>query len=127
MNTLPAKWRAQQDTVWVYYSVQKGDNLYRLSLRYQVTVQQIMDWNGLTNANAINVGQRLRLGFKKVDGNTPNPPQTTQPNQPVEQPKETGWVIEPDTPKPEIPAQVPTKSFKVNHPFNKDSSQRHEP
>lgn len=118
---------AQQDTVWVYYTVQKGDNLYRLSLRYQVTVQQIMDWNGLTNANAINVGQRLRLGFKKVDGNTPNPPQTTQPNQPVEQPKETGWVIEPDTPKPEIPAQVPTKSFKVNHPFNKDSSQRHEP
>jgi len=40
--------------------VQPGENLYRISLRYGVTVQAIMAANGLTNYN-IHVGQRLRI------------------------------------------------------------------
>ena len=40
--------------------VQRGENLYRISLRYGTTVQAIMAANGLTNYN-IYVGQRLRI------------------------------------------------------------------
>jgi lipoprotein-anchoring transpeptidase ErfK/SrfK len=39
--------------------VQRGENLYRISLRYGTTVQAIMNANGLSNANYIWVGQRL--------------------------------------------------------------------
>ncbi len=40
--------------------VQRGENLYRISLRYGVTVEAIMAANGLTNYN-IYVGQQLRI------------------------------------------------------------------
>jgi LysM repeat protein len=39
--------------------VQRGENLYRISLRYGTSVQAIMRANGLSNANYIWVGQRL--------------------------------------------------------------------
>jgi len=40
--------------------VQPGENLYRISLRYGVTVQSIMTANGLTSS-AIHQGQQLRI------------------------------------------------------------------
>ncbi len=46
---------------YVYYRVQPGDNLYRISLRYGVTVYAIMSANGIGNANAIYIGQVLRI------------------------------------------------------------------
>ncbi|MBC8248596.1 MAG: LysM peptidoglycan-binding domain-containing protein [Anaerolineales bacterium] len=49
--------QSQQYTIHV---VQRGENLYRISLRYGTTVQAIMAANGLTNYN-IYVGQRLRI------------------------------------------------------------------
>ena len=39
--------------------VQRGENLYRIALRYGTTVQAIMRANGLSNPNFIWVGQRL--------------------------------------------------------------------
>jgi len=41
-----------------YHTVVKGDTLYGLSRKYNVSVDQIKSWNNLTNSN-INVGQRL--------------------------------------------------------------------
>jgi LysM repeat protein len=45
---------------YIIHVVQRGENLYRISLRYGVTVQAIMVANGLTN-NIIYVGQQLRI------------------------------------------------------------------
>ena len=45
---------------YIIHVVQRGENLYRISLRYGTTVQAIMAANGLTNYN-IYVGQRLRI------------------------------------------------------------------
>ena len=45
---------------YTIHVVQRGENLYRISLRYGTTVQAIMTANGLTNYN-IYVGQRLRI------------------------------------------------------------------
>ncbi len=44
-----------------YYTVVKGDTLYRISRKYDVTVEQLKKWNNLTD-NIIGVGQRLIVG-----------------------------------------------------------------
>lgn len=41
------------------YTVQPGDNLYRISLRFGVTMLDLANANGILNANRIFVGQRL--------------------------------------------------------------------
>jgi murein DD-endopeptidase MepM/ murein hydrolase activator NlpD len=119
----------QQDSVLVTYTVQRGDNLYRISLQYKVTVQQIMDWNGIENADEIKVGQRLKLWFAKVNPGQPNnQPSTDKPNQnppETQKPKESGWVLDNDTavaPPTEPEKKQLNKETIVRHPFNKDDS-----
>lgn len=41
-----------------YHTVVKGDTLYSLGLRYGVEVEQLMQWNNLTD-NIIGIGRRL--------------------------------------------------------------------
>ncbi len=43
------------------YIVQAGDTLSKIAARYGTTVQNLMSLNGLTNANFIWVGQRLKV------------------------------------------------------------------
>ena len=45
----------------VTYIVQPGDNLYRISLRYNVTLDALMRANHIINANTIYVGQTLYI------------------------------------------------------------------
>ena len=52
----PGYVQAQEQIVHI---VQPGENLYRISLRYGVTMEAIMAANGLTNAHRINAGQQL--------------------------------------------------------------------
>lgn len=44
-----------------YYRVQRGDNLYRIGLKYGLNVDTLMRWNQLKNADAIEVGQLIRV------------------------------------------------------------------
>jgi len=48
------------DIVEVYHLVKKGDTLYNIALRYDITVKTLKRWNKL-EANTINIGQRLRV------------------------------------------------------------------
>ena len=41
--------------------VQRGENLFRISLRYGTTINVLMALNGIVNPNRIFVGQVLRL------------------------------------------------------------------
>lgn len=50
----------EEDQVEVYHLVVKGDTLYSLALRYDITVQTLKKLNSLTE-NTISVGQRLRV------------------------------------------------------------------
>lgn len=43
------------------YVVQQGDSLFGIALRYNVTVQQLMDANNLTNPDFVFSGQRLQI------------------------------------------------------------------
>ena len=44
-----------------YYTVKRGDTLGAIARKYGRTVKQIMTWNNIKNANAIRIGQRLRV------------------------------------------------------------------
>ncbi len=46
---------------YTYYTVQPGDTLSKIALRYGTTVSALMSANGLTNANHIWVGQKLKI------------------------------------------------------------------
>jgi LysM repeat protein len=41
--------------------VQPGQNLFRIALRYNTTINAIARLNGITNTRLIRVGQRLRV------------------------------------------------------------------
>ncbi len=43
------------------YTVQPGDNLYRISLRFGVSMRALIQANGIADANRIFVGQRLTI------------------------------------------------------------------
>lgn len=64
---------AQGQTVHV---VQPGENLYRISLRYNTTMAAIAQANGITNYNLIFAGSQLVI---PTGGTTPPPPATPQP------------------------------------------------
>jgi LysM repeat protein len=62
---------AQGSTVHI---VRRGENLYRISLRYGVTMGAIAAANGLTNTNRIYIGQRLTI---PISGSSASPPPST--------------------------------------------------
>ena len=43
------------------HTVKKGDTLSAIAKKYGCTVQQLMKWNNLKNANALRIGQRLKV------------------------------------------------------------------
>lgn len=47
-----------------YYRVQRGDNLYRIGLRFDQSVQTLAAWNKLSDPTQIEVGQVLRVRAK---------------------------------------------------------------
>lgn len=45
----------------VYYIVKKGDTLSKIAKRYKTSVNQLVKWNNIKNANKIKTGQKLRV------------------------------------------------------------------
>ena len=41
--------------------VQRGENLYRISLRYNIKMQSLIEWNQLPASGEVKLGQRLKL------------------------------------------------------------------
>lgn len=44
-----------------YHVVQSGENLYRISVKYNIRIQTLMEWNGLADAAELRTGMKLRL------------------------------------------------------------------
>lgn len=61
----------------VTHTVARGENLYRISLRYGVSLQALAWANGLNNPNVVYVGQRLVIPNRT--GTTPPPAPAPQP------------------------------------------------
>ena len=44
-----------------YYILKAGDNLYRISEKYHVFMEDILDWNGITSTDGLKVGDKIYL------------------------------------------------------------------
>jgi len=71
----------------VTHVVQPGENLFRIALRYNTTVEAIAQENGIANARQIYVGQELTIPAGSA------PAQPSQPAQPS--PGGTTYVVQP--------------------------------
>jgi len=49
------------DTKKSYHTVKKGETLGAIAARYRTTVRRLCDYNNLSNANKLSVGQKLRI------------------------------------------------------------------
>lgn len=87
---------------WVRYVVQPNDNLYRLSLAFGVSVQELQWANCLASPDVIRVGDTLWV--PNVPTRTPSPTATT----PVTPPSST-----PVTPSPVVPSATPPPTATV--------------
>ncbi len=45
------------------YTVQAGDSLGSIAKKYNVTIEQLMKWNGIKDPNFLAVGQRIQIKF----------------------------------------------------------------
>ncbi|QJD81030.1 LysM peptidoglycan-binding domain-containing protein [Spirosoma rhododendri] len=59
-SAAPASGAAASSAKTVYHTVGKGETMYRISRDYGVTVQQIQEWNSLTDTN-VKEGQKLKI------------------------------------------------------------------
>lgn len=82
----PTKTTSAQDGGSTTYIVQRGDNLYRISLRFNTTVAALVAANNITNPSLIYVGQVLII----PTGGGTTPPPSQPPGQPNPQPPTGG-------------------------------------
>ena len=53
---------APDDKGFIYYTVQRGDNLWTIARRYPgISADNIMKMNGITNSQSLRIGQRLKI------------------------------------------------------------------
>lgn len=75
-----------------HYTVQRGDSLYRIALRFGLPMNQIASANNIFNPNIIYVGQTLLI----PGSYNPNPQPIPQPQpQPQPQPDANNYVVRP--------------------------------
>jgi len=62
----------------VFYTIKRGDTLQAIANAFGVTVESIIDLNGITNPDSIAAGQTVEIptGLLVVD-QLPDPPETT--------------------------------------------------
>ncbi|MFM8596848.1 MAG: LysM peptidoglycan-binding domain-containing protein, partial [Flavobacteriales bacterium] len=63
----------------LYHKVKTGENLRQIALRYNVSIEQLMEWNGLRTTN-IYVGQKLSIYSSQT---APPPPPVPTPAPPA--------------------------------------------
>ncbi|MCF2946574.1 type IV pilus biogenesis/stability protein PilW [Paraglaciecola aquimarina] len=56
-----AKLLVQESEIKKYHLVTKGENLYRISLMYNIRMQRLIEWNNLSDASAIYNGMKLNI------------------------------------------------------------------
>jgi lipoprotein NlpD len=105
-TTAPTTAKAPADGV---HTVQRGDTLYSIALRYGVDVRELARWNGLSDGSVLSVGQTLRLtpptGVATV---TPVAPAGSTEVRPLPAPGSAGTTPPPVTGVAAAPTAPPT-------------------
>jgi LysM repeat protein len=55
----------QQKSTPKYHTVASGETLGSIARKYGVTVKQLVEWNKLSNPDALKLGQKLKVGTTK--------------------------------------------------------------
>jgi LysM repeat protein len=84
----------------VYHRIARGENLFRIGLRYGVSVWQLQQWNGIANPNHIHAGTLLTI----YPNYCPAPRPAPAPAAPI---KTGPLVILPSTPPQPAPPPQP--------------------
>ena len=97
---------------WVYYTVQKGDTLFRISLMVGASITELQFANCRVGQTDIRAGQRLYVPFVPASAMTPTPTQvntaTPVPSQTPYPATPTSWVAASWTPTESIPPSQTT-------------------
>lgn len=98
-----------------YYTVKKGDTLYRIALDHGVSYRDIAGWNNITDMNSLKEGTVLRVAPPAPEGGAANGTATTQPVQ-------TGAPVEvrPLGEAPVAAAPAPSDGLKREPKVNKE-------
>ena len=80
--TTPAPTQTPSPTGEVTHVVQRGENLFRIALRYGTTVQAIASANGITNPSLVHVGRTLTIPSSGTEPPSPPAGDTTYTVQP---------------------------------------------
>ncbi len=89
-----------------YYRVQRGDNLFRIGLKFNQNTKTLSAWNGLSDPSQIEVGQLLRVS-KNTSGKT-----TTSKNKP------SNTSGNKNTSKPTTPVSTGKVNIRMQKPAN---------
>lgn len=57
----------------IYYTVKRGDALYKIAKANNTTIAKLVEWNNIKNPNLIYVGQKLIVGYKNPEPTPPEP------------------------------------------------------
>ena len=65
IKTIPMEKKCKHETPpATMHTVKKGETLSAIARKYGCSVQQIMKWNNLKNADALRIGQRLKVSSR---------------------------------------------------------------
>jgi hypothetical protein len=53
--------KQEEPSTSIYYTVQKGDSLYKIAKNNRTSISKLVELNGIKNPNLISVGQKLRV------------------------------------------------------------------
>ena len=57
----------------IYYTVVRGDALYKIAAKFDTTIAKLIEWNSIANPNLIYPGQKLIVGYKNPEPVPPEP------------------------------------------------------
>jgi len=66
---IPSVNNEQNDDNYITYTVKKGDNLYAIARQYNITQDELMNYNNLSS-NLLSIGQTLRIPTSNSSNNT---------------------------------------------------------
>lgn len=112
MAAIPGNLKSTKSTDFMYYSVRRGDTLYRISRRFRVSTQTLLAANNIRRKNRIYIGQVLRIPSykssppkKKQEQEkirvTAPPPQPQPESKPEPKPESKPGSKPPPEPQPE--------------------------
>ncbi len=112
-----------------FYTVQPGDTLWAVATIHNVDVEQLANWNQITDPNQLHVGQTLRIQpeQQKPQLSTPLINPIESPKQITQQPISEPWRVQKKIKTPPITAKEPSTQEiptpKVNTPQRNDTQE----